>query len=136
MIKISEALAGAELVLERLRAEQKEAVISICDQSGDLIYFARTDRARRSAIKISMNKAYTAARDEAETIEIGNMLRDKELGADIAFYGDPQFTGWGGGIPVRNASGIVIGAVGVSGMPEAEDIAFARLAVDAIEKQN
>ncbi len=83
-----------------------------------------------------MNKAYTAARDEAETIEIGNMLRDKELGADIAFYGDSQFTEWGGGIPVRDSSGVVIGAVGVSGMPEAEDIEFARLAVHAIEKHS
>ncbi len=39
MIKITQALIGAKIVLDRLQAEQKEAVIALCDQSGDLINF-------------------------------------------------------------------------------------------------
>jgi glc operon protein GlcG len=39
-----------------------------------------------------------------------------------AYYGDPRFVGWGGGIPVRK-DGKVVGSVTVSGLPAAEDIA-------------
>ena len=41
-------------------------------------------------------------------------------------FGDLRYTGWGGGVPIR-FNGQVVGAVGVSGLPEATDIDLARL---------
>jgi glc operon protein GlcG len=43
-------------------------------------------------------------------------------------FGDLRYTGWGGGVPITY-QGKVIGAVGVSGVPEAEDMALAQLGV-------
>ena len=41
-------------------------------------------------------------------------------------FGDLRYTAWGGGVPIV-VDGEVIGAVGVSGLPEAEDMVLARL---------
>ena len=121
-----------ERILQELKNNKKHAALAVCDKHGDLFYFARTDKARLSTIKIAINKAYTAARDQVETIKIGDMLRDNSLGYHLEFYGDEKFTGWGGGIPVRDVNDNVIGAIGVSGLTEQEDMKYAQLGVDAL----
>jgi glc operon protein GlcG len=56
----------------------------------------------------------------------------------MAYYGDPRFVGWGGGVPVIVA-GNVVGSIAVSGLVEAEDMEVAGMAaaslVEAIEGQ-
>ena len=42
-------------------------------------------------------------------------------------FGDLRYTAWGGGVPIV-VNGEVVGAVGVSGLPEAEDMLLARMA--------
>jgi glc operon protein GlcG len=42
-------------------------------------------------------------------------------------FGDLRYTGWGGGVPLV-VEGQVVGAVGVSGLPEEEDMVLAQLA--------
>ena len=42
-------------------------------------------------------------------------------------FGELRYVSWGGGVPVV-VEGEVVGAVGVSGLPEAEDVALARAA--------
>jgi len=62
------------------------------------------DGAPVSSIRIAMNKAWTAARERKPTKEIGEKVKHPEKGHDIAYYGDPKYVGWGGGIPVwKNA---------------------------------
>ena len=45
----------------------------------------------------------------------------------ITNFGDLRYTGWGGGVPLV-VDGAVVGAVGVSGLPEPDDM---RIAADA-----
>jgi glc operon protein GlcG len=45
-----------------------------------------------------------------------------------AFWGDERITGFGGGIPVVQ-NGVVVGGVGISGLPEADDERLAKEAV-------
>ena len=73
------------------------------------------DGAPVSSIRIAANKAWTAARDRKSTQDIGDRVRHPENGHDIAYYGDPKFVGWAGGIPVWR-DGEVVGAVAVSGL--------------------
>lgn len=40
-------------------------------------------------------------------------------------FGDLRYTAWGGGVPILY-EGQVIGAVGISGLAEAEDVELAR----------
>jgi len=96
-----------------------------------LIAFARMDGAALSSIRIATNKAWTAARERKPTKDIGEKARDPIKGFDIAYFGDPQFVGWGGGIPVwRN--GEVIGSIAVGGLPSQEDIEMAELGASTI----
>jgi glc operon protein GlcG len=49
----------------------------------------------------------------------------------MAYFGDSRYIGWGGGVPVI-IEGTVVGAVGVSGLPEQEDMVLAQMGVEAI----
>ncbi len=49
----------------------------------------------------------------------------------MAYYGDPRYIGWGGGLPVV-VGGSVVGAVAVSGLSELEDMELAGIGVAAI----
>lgn len=100
------------------------AVIAVADSHGELIAFARMDGAPVSSVTIAANKAWTAARERKTTQEIGERVRHPEKGFDIAYFGDPRFVGWGGGVPVWR-DGEVVGAVAVSGLPQQDDIRLA-----------
>jgi glc operon protein GlcG len=130
-IEYAEACRAVDAISAEILRRSKAGVISICDAHGDLIAFARLDGAPLSSIAIAMNKAYSAARERKPTHEIGNAARNPEKGFDIGYFGDPRFTGWGGGVPVWK-DGIVVGAVAVSGLPQAEDIELAQMGVAAI----
>jgi glc operon protein GlcG len=130
-IDYSEAKRAVELIVEKALQMQKSAAIAVADAHGDLLYFARMDGAPVSSISIAMNKAWTAARERKPTKEIGEKVKHAEKGHDIAYYGDPKYVGWGGGIPVWK-NGEVVGAVAVSGLSSNEDIALAMLGVELI----
>jgi glc operon protein GlcG len=116
-----------DLLLER----QKAAVVAVTDAQGELISILRLDGAPLPSILNAANKAWTAARERKPSRDIGQAARDPETGFDMAYFGDPRYIGWGGGVPVVVA-GQVAGAVGVSGLPEAEDMELARLGAEAI----
>lgn len=127
----TEAKQAVDLVVEKALQMQKAASVAVADSHGDLICFARMDGAPVSSIQIARNKAWTAARERKPTKEIGERVRHAEKGHDISYYGDPQYVGWGGGIPVWK-NGEVVGAVAVSGLSSDEDIALATLGVELI----
>ena len=130
-IDYSEAQRIVSRIVEKALQMKKAASVAVADSHGDLICFARMDGAPVSSIRIAMNKAWTAARESKPTREIGEKVKHPEKGHDIAYYGDPKYVGWGGGIPVwRN--GEVVGAVAVSGLSSDEDIELATLGVELI----
>ena len=130
-IDLAEAKRAVDLIVEKALQLQKAAVVAVVDSHGELIYFARMDGAPISSIRIAMNKAWTAARAGKPTQEIGEKVRHPEKGHDIAYYGDPRFVGWGGGIPVK-LHGEVVGAVAVSGLSSIEDSGLASLGVELL----
>jgi glc operon protein GlcG len=130
-IDYSEARRAVDLIVENAFQMKKAAAVAVADVHGDLLCFARMDGAPVSSIQIAMNKAWTAARERKATKDIGEKVKHPEKGHDIAYYGDPKYVGWGGGIPVWK-DGEVVGAVAVSGLSSNEDIALATLGVERI----
>ena len=130
-IDYKDAKLIVDAIVDKAAQLQKAAVIAVTDAHGELIAFARMDGAPLASIRIAANKAWTAARDRKPTKDIGDKIRDPEKGFDIAFYGDSRFVGWGGGVPIWK-NGEVTGAVGVSGLSSAEDIALANLGLEII----
>jgi len=127
----ADAKRAIDLIVDKLSQMQKAAVVAVADVHGDLLYLARMDGAPVSSIQVAMNKAWTAARERKPTKDIGEKVKHPEKSHDIAYYGDPKYVGWGGGIPVIK-NGQVVGAVAVSGLSSNEDIAIATLGVDLI----
>ena len=82
------------------------------------------DGAPISSIRIAVNKAWSAARERKPTQEIGERARHPQKGFDIGYFGDPQFVGWPGGVPVWR-DGQVVGAVAVSGLATQDDVQLA-----------
>jgi len=130
-LEYSDARRVIDLIVENAQQMQKAVVIAVADCRGELIALARMDAAPVASVVIAMNKAWTAARAGKPTQEIGEKVRDPQKGHDIAYYGDPKFVGWGGGIPVWK-DGEVAGAVAVSGLSSKEDSALATLGADLI----
>jgi glc operon protein GlcG len=130
-IEYSEARRAIDQLTAEMHRRGKAGVIAVADDHGELIAFARLDGAPLSSIAIAMNKAWTAARERKPTKEIGEASRHAEKGFDIAYFGDPRFVGWGGGVPVWK-DGKVIGSVAVSGLPQAEDIELANMGAQTI----
>jgi glc operon protein GlcG len=112
-----------------LENESKGAAIAVVDAQGELLAFLRTDGCRLPSINIAINKAFTAAREQKESKAIG--LASREEGFPMTNFGDLRYTAWGGGVPIR-FEGQVVGAVGVSGLPEDEDMVLARMGAGLI----
>jgi glc operon protein GlcG len=126
-VSSEEALQLIDYCVEQTSKNNKSVAVAICGPECELIAFVRMDGTSPAASKIAQNKAYTSASDRAETSKMGERMRGKD---NPAFWGDERITGFGGGVPIiQNAK--VIGSIGVSGLPEEEDI---KLAKEAIKK--
>ena len=124
-----EARGLVAMVADRLEATGQGAAVAVVDRHGELVAFLRTDGCGLASINIAINKAFTAARERVESSVLGE--RSRTEGFPLTNFGDPRYTGWGGGVPIIVA-GEVIGAVGVSGLPEADDVELARWAAASL----
>jgi len=131
MLQHLEGMKIVNTVAAELTKRQKAAVVAVSDSYGELIALLRIGDVPLSSIRIAMNKAWTAAREHKATKEIGEKVKHPESGHDIAYYGDPNYVGWGGGLPISK-NGEVVGAIAVSGLSSSEDAALAALGVELI----
>jgi len=128
----AEAQLAIQVIRDEILKRNKAAVIAVADAHGELISLLRLDGAPMASILIASNKAWTAARERRPSRELGQAARDPQAGFDMAYFGDPRYIGWGGGVPVF-VDGAVVGAVAVSGLPEQEDMELVQLGVAAIQ---
>jgi len=119
-------VAAIQAVLE---LEGKGAAVAVVDAQGELLAFLRTDGCPLPSINNAIHKAYTAARERRPSAAVGRAAREE--GFPLTNFGDLRYTGWGGGAPIFYR-GQVVGAVGVSGLPEAEDVRLAELGAAVI----
>lgn len=127
----AEARALVAMVAERLEADGAGAAIAVVDPHGELVAFLRTDGCGLSSITIAIHKAFSAARQGVESSVLGE--RSRTEGFPISNFGDPRYVGWGGGVPII-VDDEVIGAIGVSGLPEAADVDLARWAAASLSE--
>jgi len=118
----------ADAIEQAIEQRGGAAAIAVVDAYGEAILCLRRDGAKLPCFTIALNKAVTAAREGKSTMEIGEMIRSRNL--DISYFGDSRFCGFGGGVPVI-VDGQTIGAVAVSGFAQVENEALARLGIEA-----
>jgi glc operon protein GlcG len=107
--------------------------VFVADPHGELVAAATMDGAAPDTRLNARRKAYTAARSDARTT---GELAAKVAGepAELASF-DPFFCFFRGGVAAFE-NGVRVGAVGVSGLPGAEDeaLALAALAAAGLER--
>jgi glc operon protein GlcG len=118
-----QALAAIRATVE---AAPGPVSVAVADDHGELVACVAMDGAARDTLENARRKAYTAARSDATSTRA---LAEKvhATPTELASF-DPQFSFFHGGVAAF-ADGRRVGAVGVSGLPGAED---ERLAVAAI----
>ena len=126
-IGYSEARGLVEAVADRLEEEGRGAAVAVVDAHGELVALLRTDGCPLPSIKIATQKAFTAARERQESRALGDAARKEDF--PLTNFGEIGYVGWGGGVPIE-IDGEVIGAIGISGLPETEDMKLARWAVE------
>ena len=122
-------LARALAIVDSVVGEAPGPVsVFVADAHGELVAAATMDGAAPDTRLNAQRKAYTAARSDARsTRELADKVKDDPV--ERASF-DPFFTFFLGGVAVFEDEGRV-GAVGVSGLPGAED---ERLVLSAIER--
>ena len=119
----ADALKIVSAIQVELEKEKRGAAIAVVDAHGELLAFLRTDGCKLPSITIAINKAFSAAREGTESRAIGDASIEEQF--PMTNFGDLRYTAWGGGVPIK-VDGKVVGAVGVSGLPEQEDMILAR----------
>jgi len=122
-------LVGA--VADRLEADDLGAAVAVVDAHGELVALLRTDGCPLPSIKIAIAKAFTAARERKESRALGDAAREQDF--PLTNFGEIGYVGWGGGVPLV-VNDEVIGAIGISGLPEEEDMKLARWAAGTISQ--
>ena len=103
--------------------------IAIVDDGGNLKYYLRQDGAPLVAEKISQMKAFTAVAMEKSTAEVGDISKAETPGIELV----PNLIKFGGGIPIKNSRGQILGGIGVSGASKEDDAACAQAGLDAVK---
>jgi glc operon protein GlcG len=129
VLSLAEAQQLIQHVQTAVEAQHKGAAIAVVDNHGELMAFARTDGCPFPSIQIAINKAYTAARERNSSRNLGEASRRD--GFPLTNFGELRYVGWGGGFPIWH-EGAIVGAIGVSGLPEQEDMDLAQNAIRAV----
>jgi uncharacterized protein GlcG (DUF336 family) len=105
--------------------------VTVVDGGGNLKAFARMDGAWLGSIDISAKKARTARFFDMDSGEIGKLSQPGGPLYNIEVSNGGLIT-FPGGVPLKNASGEVIGAIGVSGSTVDNDHAVATAGANAL----
>ena len=122
-MKLEQALAIVDTVV---REASGSVSVYVAEEHGELVAAATMDGAAPDTRLNAQRKAYTAARSDAVSTKA---LAEKVAAApaELASF-DPAFTFFLGGVAAFEGERRV-GAVGVSGLPGADDDALARRAL-------
>lgn len=122
---VAKIAAAAE---NEARTNKWAVSISIVDDGGHPLWFARLDGAPPISAYIAPEKARTAALGRRESRVYEEMIN----GGRVSFLSAPVLNGMlEGGVPIA-VDGQVVGAVGVSGVKSAEDAQIARAGIAAL----
>ena len=133
-------LAMAKVMADACEADQRKSGyspinIAIVDDGGDLVLFRRQNDAFLLSIDIAMKKANSSAGIPFPTRTIEELVYGKDgkpgIIPGLAFSKD--LVAFAGGLPIRTKSGVLLGAIGVSGATADEDEQCAAAAIKVVD---
>lgn len=122
------AVAAAKVKATELGTKMN---ISIVDAGANILAFARMDGAWLGSADISLKKAKTARFFDMNTGVIGSLSQPGGALYNIE-HSNGGLISFPGGVPIKNANGDIIGAIGVSGSSVENDHAVAEAGAAAV----
>ena len=113
-ISLAQAQAAVSAAFEKSRELGVKMDIAVVDAGANLKAFARMDGAWLGSIDIALKKARTARFFDMNTGEIGKLSQPGGALFNIEHSNDGLIT-FPGGVPIKDGTGAIIGAIGVSG---------------------
>ncbi|AEL28506.1 GlcG/HbpS family heme-binding protein [Cyclobacterium marinum] len=106
--------------------------IAVVDAGANLLAFARMDGAWLGSLDISIKKAKTARYFDMNTGAIGELSQPGGSLYNIEHSNNGLIT-FPGGVPIKNSSGEIVGAIGVSGSSVENDHVVAEAGAIALK---
>jgi uncharacterized protein GlcG (DUF336 family) len=124
------AYKAARAALENCRTRGYSVGVAIVDRGGVTQVFLRDRFAGAHTVRTAINKAWTSVSFRQSTLALA---AETQAGKPMSGIRElPRVIAAGGGLPIE-ASGMVVGAIGISGAPGGEaDQACAQAGIDAI----
>ena len=131
-LTLAAAEQAAKAALSHAEAGGHAVAVCVTDTAGHGLVALRMDGAPWPCADVARAKAETACAFKAATHALGEALDDEHPRVAEGLVGGGHLTLVGGGVPLT-AEGAVIGAIGVSGASESEDIACAEAGAAAVQ---
>ncbi|WP_118194505.1 GlcG/HbpS family heme-binding protein [Albibacterium indicum] len=116
---------------EKARSLETKMNIAVVDAGANLVAFVRMDGAWLGSLDISIKKAKTARFFDMNTGSVGELSQPGGSLYNIEHSNNGLIT-FPGGIPIKDASGEIVGAIGVSGSTVENDHTVAEAGANAI----
>lgn len=133
-INLQQAQAAIHAAQQKALEMGVKMNIAVVDAGANLTAFARMDDAWLGSLDISIKKAKTARFFDMPTGAIGGLSQPGGPLYHIEHSNGGLIT-FPGGLPIKDANGIIIGAIGVSGSSVEDDHAVAEAGVKAVDNQ-
>ena len=128
------ALALAEAVRRKASEIGVKAVVAVSNRGGNPVLVQCMDDSYIASYDIALNKAYTSVALKMPTCQLSGLAGPGSSLYGIQFTNQGKIVIFGGGEPLCNRKGEIIGAIGVSGGSESEDTALAAYGKEIFEK--
>lgn len=113
-LTLQQAAAAVAAAIKKAKQLGAKMNIAVVDAGANLKAFSRMDGAWLGSVDVSIRKARTARFFDMPTGEIGKLSQPGGSLYNIEHSNGGLIT-FPGGVPIKNAAGEVVGAIGVSG---------------------
>ena len=128
------ALALSEAVRAKASEIGVKAVVAVSNRGANPVLVQCMDDSYIASYDIALNKAYTSVALKMPTWKLSELAKPGSSLYGIQFTNQGKIVIFGGGEPLCNRKGEIIGAIGVSGGSESEDTALAAYGKEIFEK--
>ncbi len=122
-------------VIEKARTMGVNAVVCISDGGGHPILVKCMDDAYIASYDVAVNKAFTTVALKMSTLALKPLAQPSGSLYGIQFTNGGKIVIFGGGDPLTDNQGHMIGGIGVSGGSEAQDSALSAYGKEYFETQ-
>lgn len=128
------ALLLADKVKEKAKEMGVNAVVAISSKAGNPVLVECMDDSYIASYDIAVQKAFTVVSLKMSTSTLKPLAQPGGSLYGIQFTNGGKIVIFGGGEPLTNANGEIVGGLGVSGGSEAQDSALAAYGKEIFEK--